>query len=94
MQVFGLKLEHIMYRTPEQNGAIESFHRTLKKEYVWPYEFESFQDAERAIDAAFVDYNERRIHSSLGYLTPSEFLELWYADADDDEQKEKVLNAA
>lgn len=93
MQVFGLRLEHIMYRTPEQNGAIESFHRTLKKEYVWPYEFESFQDAEKAIEAAFVDYNERRIHSSLGYLTPSEFLELWYA-GDDDEQKEKVLNVA
>ncbi|MGH9918353.1 MAG: IS3 family transposase [Nitrososphaerales archaeon] len=96
MQVFGLKLEHIMYRTPEQNGAIESFHRTLKKEYVWPYEFESFQDAEKAIEAAFVDYNKRRIHSSLGYLTPSEFLELWYAGDDEDEQqtKEELLNAA
>jgi putative transposase len=93
MQVFGLRLEHIMYRTPEQNGSIESFHRTLKKEYVWPYEFESFQDAERAIEAAFVDYNQNRIHSSLGYLTPSEFLELWYA-GDGDEQKEKLLNAA
>ena len=94
MQVLGLELEHIMYRTPEQNGAIEPFHRTLKKEYVWPYEFDSFQEAEKAIDAAFVDYNERRIHSSLGYLTPSEFLELWYASEDDDEQKEQVLNAA
>jgi len=105
MQIFGLSLEHIMYRTPEQNGAIESFHRTLKKEYVWPYEFESFQDAEKAIETAFVDYNEKRIHSSLGYLTPSEFLELWYTgdDTDDneDEQKrrrrrkeEKVLNVA
>lgn len=93
MRVLGLRLEHIMYRTPEQNGAIESFHRTLKKEYVWPCEFESFQDAEKAVEAAFVDYNERRIHSSLGYLTPSEFLELWYADADRDEQKEKLLNA-
>jgi putative transposase len=97
MQVLGLRLEHIMYRTPEQNGAIESFHRTLKKEYVWPYEFESFQDAEKAIETAFVDYNEKRIHSSLGYLTPSEFLELWYAgdDTDDDDEqkrKEKVLN--
>ena len=94
MQVFGLKLEHIMYRTPEQNGAIESFHRTLKKEYIWPFEFESFQDAERAIDDAFVDYNERRIHSSLGYLTPSEFLELWYAEDRDEQKKEKLLNAA
>jgi transposase InsO family protein len=94
MQVLGLRLEHIMYRTPEQNGAIESFHRTLKKEYVWPFEFESFQDAEKAVDAAFVDYNERRIHSSLGYLTPSEFLELWHTSENHNEQKEKLLNAA
>lgn len=98
MQVLGLKLEHIMYRTPEQNGAIESFHKTLKKEHVWPCEFESFQDAERAVDAAFVDYNERRIHSSLGYLTPSEFLELWYAEDHRDEErqrkKEETLSVA
>ena len=26
---------------------------------------------------AFVDYNERRIHSSLGYKTPNEFLSEW-----------------
>jgi transposase InsO family protein len=97
MQILGLRLEHIMYRTPEQNGTIESFHRTLKKEYVWPYEFESFQDAEKAIETAFTDYNENRIHSSLGYLAPSEFLELWYTPDDDEEKrqrKEKALNAS
>jgi transposase InsO family protein len=43
------------------------------------------------MDEAFRDYNQDRIHSSLGYLTPNEFLELWCAD--DDEQKEKSLNA-
>jgi transposase InsO family protein len=60
----------------EQDGAIESFHRTLKKEHIWPYEFELFQDVERAIEVAFVDHNRNRVHFSLGYLTPSEFLEL------------------
>ena len=30
-----------------------------------------------AIEDAFVDYNQRRIHSSLGYLTPFEYLEAW-----------------
>jgi len=62
-----------------------------------PYEFDSFQDAEKAIETAFTDYNKNRIHSSLGYLTPSEFLELWYTRDDDEEQrqgKEKALNAS
>ena len=86
-----------MYRTPEQNGGIESFHKTLKREYVWPFEFNSFQEADDAMDKAFIDYNRNRIHSSLGYLTPYEFLELWnYHDDDKHEQKEeeKMLNAA
>jgi transposase InsO family protein len=95
MNALGLRLEHIMYRTPEQNGGVESLHKTIKREYVWPFDFNSFQEADKAMEEAFQDYNENRIHSSLGYLTPNEFLELWYADDDDhDEQKEKLLNAA
>lgn len=90
MKALGLRLEHIMYRTPEQNGGVESLHKTLKREYIWPYEFGSFQDADRAMDRAFLDYNGERIHSSLGYLTPYEFIELWFADGS---QQEKVLNA-
>jgi transposase InsO family protein len=31
----------------------------------------------QAIEEAFVDYNRRRIHSSLGYLTPMEYLDAW-----------------
>jgi putative transposase len=95
MKVLGPRLEHIMYRTPEQNGAIESFHKSLKREYVWPCEFNSFQEADRAMDLAFLDYNGNRIHSSLGYLTPCEFLELWFHDEENDERKkEETLNVA
>lgn len=32
-------LEFIFANTPEQNGHIESFHKTLKKEYLWPLDF-------------------------------------------------------
>ncbi|MGH9952468.1 MAG: IS3 family transposase, partial [Nitrososphaeraceae archaeon] len=77
MSVLGLKLEHIACNTPEQNGHIESFHKTLKKEYIWPYDFRTYQEAEVAIRDAFVDYNQNRIHSSLGYLTPYEFISNW-----------------
>jgi transposase InsO family protein len=96
MKVLGPRLENIMYRTPEQNGAIESFHKTLKREYVWPCEFNSFQEADEAMDLAFLDYNGSRIHSSLGYLTPCEFLELWFHDEESNERKKKeeMLNVA
>ena len=92
MKALELKLEHIAYKTPEQNGAIESFHKTLKKEYIWPSDFQNFQEADRAIGKAYIDYNKYRIHSALGYFTPYEFLELWFADDDHEKNEEKVLN--
>ena len=63
--------------TPEQNGHVESFHKTLKKEYLWPCEFANYQDAETVIADACRDYNHSRIYSALGYVTPEEFLSEW-----------------
>ncbi len=77
MDTLALRLEYILYHTPEQNGFVESFHKTLKREYIWPREFRSYQEAETAIGEAFIDYNQRRIHSALGYLTPNEYLGAW-----------------
>ena len=68
-----ITLEYIYVNTPEQNGHIESFHKTLKKEYIWPREFANIHEAKEAIHAAFEDYNHHRIHSAIQYLTPSEF---------------------
>ena len=74
MKILGVKQEFIAVNTPEQNGHMESFHRTLKREYVWTRDFQSFQEASEALQEAYIDYNQRRIHSSLGYMTPYEFL--------------------
>ena len=77
MRALGIRLEFIYYNTPEQNGHVESFHKTLKKEYLWCQDFKNYQEAEIAIARAFRDYNQNRIHSALGYKTPYEFLEEW-----------------
>ena len=74
MQALGIRQEFIWKHTPEQNGHIESFHGTLKQEYVWPHEFARFQDAGVVLARAFADYNDDRIHSALGYVTPNEFV--------------------
>jgi putative transposase len=77
MRVLGLRVEYIFANTPEQNGNVESFHGRMKREYVWPKEFRNYQEAEIAMADAFTDYNQKRIHSSLDYKTPNEFLAEW-----------------
>jgi transposase InsO family protein len=91
LSVLGLKLEHIYYNTPEQNGHIESFHKSLKKEYIWPNDFQNYQEAESAIRDVFLDYNQNRIHSALRYLTPYEFISKWKMQQEEEKEK-KVIN--
>ncbi|MBS7622433.1 transposase [Candidatus Bathyarchaeota archaeon] len=74
MKALGLKQEFITVNTLEQNGRLESFHKTLKREYIWTRDL-SFQEAAEVIQEAFIDYNQRRIHSALKYMTPHEYLE-------------------
>ncbi len=71
------KHEFIYKNTPGQNGHVESFHKTLKKEYVWPHDFTNYQKAEQVLAEAFADYNNERIHSAIGYMTPVEFAAQW-----------------
>jgi putative transposase len=60
MKALGIKLEFIYYNTPEQNGHIESFHKTLKREYLWCEDFRNYQEAEIVIADAFGDYNQKQ----------------------------------
>ena len=77
VDVLGARLEYIYVNTPQQNGHIESFHKTLKKEYVWPHEFKDAEEAEVALLEALDDYNRHRVHSAIGYATPDEFAKRW-----------------
>ena len=69
------KEEYIEKRTPEDNGNIESFHNSLKTDYIWPFEFRDYNEASAAIENAFKDYNEFRPHASFDYLPPRKFKE-------------------
>ncbi len=63
-----------------QNGYAERLMRTIKEEEVHLSEYRDFQDAYQQI-GRFLDevYMRKRIHSSLGYLTPVEFETQWRA---------------
>jgi putative transposase len=72
---------------PEENGYAERLMRTIKEEEVDLSEYEDFHDAYRSIGRFLDDvYTQKRIHSALGYLTPTEFEENWLA-----QQSEPVL---
>ncbi len=61
-----------------QNGYAERLMRTIKEEEVDLSEYEDYTDAVRQL-GRFLDevYMQKRIHSSLGYLTPAEFEQQW-----------------
>jgi len=51
----GLSQEFITPYTPEQNGIVERFLRSLKEECVWQHNFAGFADA-RATVARWIDW--------------------------------------
>ena len=59
---------------PYDNAQAESFIKTLKREEVHIKQYQDYEDAQANI-GAFIDavYNQKRLHSSLGYMPPAEF---------------------
>jgi transposase InsO family protein len=59
------------------NACIESFHGILKKELIYLNDYQTRDEAQSSIfEYIEVFYNQQRIHSSLNYLSPSQFEQL------------------
>ena len=57
--------------SPHDNSSMESFFDSLKKEYFYRREYAAIQDVERDLFYYIeVFYNRKRLHSSLGYMSP------------------------
>src|SRR5215467_12720770 len=74
LQDHGIEISMSRKANPWDNAACESFMKTLKYEEVYRTEYETLGHA-RASISQFLEkvYNEKRLHSALQYLSPSEF---------------------
>jgi len=70
----GIKLNFIRPGKPVENAYIESFNGKLRDECLNQNWFLTLKDARQVIEEWRLDYNEYRPHSSLGDLSPREFI--------------------
>ena len=70
----GITISMSRKANPWDNAACESFMKTLKWEEVYRSEYRDLPDARLRI-GEFLEqvYNEQRLHSALGYVSPVEF---------------------
>jgi len=71
----GVDWHYIQPGKPTQNAFIESFNGKLRNEFLNETLFASLHEAREELTKWQDDYNNCRPHSSIGNLTPSEFVE-------------------
>ena len=74
LEELGIKISMSRKGNVYDNAFAESFNKTLKVEEVYINDYETFEDALKNIKRFIEDvYNEKRLHSSIGYTSPNKF---------------------
>ncbi len=67
---------------PWENGMAESFNGTLKVEEVWRQKYQTYAEVEQNLKEWLEEIDDQeRLHSSPGYLPPTEFEKAWLASS-------------
>jgi putative transposase len=80
LKMAGVRARHIEPGSPWQNGFNERFNGSVRDECLNLETFHNRDHARALIKLYGKQYNQRRPHSSLGYLTPAEFAGKWRKD--------------
>ncbi len=81
LQSMGIQISMSAKGNAYDNAKAESFFKTLKQEEVYLKQYQTCEEAS-ANSGQFIEdvYNTKRLHSSLGYVPPSEFEMAYYQD--------------
>lgn len=81
MSFLGLDLSKSYVRSPECNGIIERFHRTLNEQTFQVNNFESLEEAKKGIETFINDYNNDWMLHRLNYCSPIEARKKYQAES-------------
>ncbi len=70
-----IELVYIQPGKPQQNGFVERFNGSFRREFLSAYLFESLTQVREMAWFWRLDYNEKRTHESLGNLPPAAYRE-------------------
>ena len=76
LNLTGIKHQYIWIHTPDQNGVVERSHRTDDEEFyqLTDTRFMTLIELNQALDEWIEKYNTKRLHFSLNFVTPNEYL--------------------
>ena len=73
LEVFGVARSLSRKGNPYDNAVIESTNRILKKELIYRQTYATTEQLRRELNSYVWWYNNERMHSTLGYMSPVEF---------------------
>jgi len=76
IETFQIKRSLSMKGCPYDNAVSEATYKLVKSEFVRIRRFETLEQLKRELDDYIQWFNEKRIHSTLGYLSPHQFKSL------------------
>lgn len=73
IRTFGIKRSLSMKGCPYDNAVSEATYKVIRTEFVRNRQFETLKNLNNELDEYVKWFNEKRIHSTLGYLSPLDF---------------------